>query len=96
MTIANRAISDGELLRLRRWNTPDLQRLGADHRFGLGLVTNLEETKDFMPQMGTMAGVGGNTGDRARQCEHKQPNAWTVIAAMWLAYLGQIVVVQDL
>lgn len=100
MTIANRAISDGELLRLRRWNTPTIYN-GWEQITALDSaapVTNLEETKDFMPQMGTMAGWAVTLVIEPSNAEHKSnQNAWTDYRSYVASLPGpKIVVVQDL
>jgi len=56
--MSNNKISYSELLKLKRWNTPTIYN-------GWEAITkhdrtrghfNLEETKDFMPEMGPMVG----------------------------------------
>ena len=55
---AGAKLSHSELLQLKRWNTPTIYN-GWEQITTLDAaapVTNLEETKDFMPQMGPMVG----------------------------------------
>ena len=90
-----------ELLQLKRWNTPTIYNGWeqiTEHDPSRDAV-NLEETQDFMPQMGPMVGYAvtcvvepGNQGHVANN-----PNAW----AEYRAYVGslpgpKIVVMQDL
>jgi 4-hydroxy-4-methyl-2-oxoglutarate aldolase len=58
MLVEQRTLSHQDLLMLKRWNTPTIyngweqiteQDIARD-------AFNLEETKDFMPQMGPMVG----------------------------------------
>ena len=62
-------LSHSDLLRLKRWNTPTIYN-------GWEQITrrdpprdafNLEETRDFMPQMGPMVGYAVTRRDRAEQ-----------------------------
>ena len=55
---APRSLSLSDLLQLKRWNTPTIyngweQITKQDH---CADAVNLEETRDFMPQMGPMVG----------------------------------------
>ena len=65
-----------ELLKLKRWNTPTIyngweQITRADvAREGI----NLEETRDFMPQMGPMVGYAVTVVIEPSQASHKQQN----------------------
>ena len=94
-------LEHAELLELKRWNTPTIyngweQITGCDPgKDGF----NLEETHDFMPQMGAMVGYAvtvviepGNAGHRQRN-----PDAWSRYREYIASVPGpKIVVVQDL
>ena len=98
---ARQRLSDAQLLQLRRWNTPTIYN-------GWEQITrhppgrdgfNIEETRDFMPQMGPMAGYAVTVVCRPSDPGHRQanPNAW----GQYRDYVGsfsgpKIVVVQDL
>ncbi len=90
-----------ELLKLKRWNTPTIcngwEQI-TKHNTGGNEAFNIEETTDFMPQMGPMVGYAvtvkiqpGNPVHRERQ------NAWEDYRAYVASMPGpKIVVVQDL
>lgn len=89
------------LLKLKRWNTPTIcngwEQI-TQHDTGKEAF-NLEETTDFMPQMGPMAGYAITVKIEPGNIAHKQKNAnvWNE----YLAYVAslpepKIVVVQDL
>ncbi len=94
-------LKHADLLELKRWNTPTIyngweQITGSDAgRDGF----NLEETIDFMPQMGAMAGYAvtvviepGNPGHR-----ENNPDAWSQYREYIASAPGpKIVIVQDL
>jgi regulator of RNase E activity RraA len=94
-------LSHAELLKLKRWNTPTVYN-------GWEQITekdtarecfNLEETKDFMPQMGPMIGYAVTVviepGNKAHKTEN--PNAWSEYRKYIASIPGpKIVVVQDL
>ena len=74
------ALSHAELLQLKRWNTPTIYngweqvtRHDAGHD-----AFNLEETRDFMPQMGPMVGYAVTVviepGNPRHRIDH--PDAW--------------------
>lgn len=94
-------LSHDELLQLKRWNTPTVyngweqmtQRNPGRDAF------NLEETRDFMPQMGPMVGYAVTCVIQPGCADHPRnnPSGWSE----YRAYLGsvpgpKIVVVQDL
>lgn len=93
-------LSDAEILELSRWNTPTIyngwEQITKRHRDRDGF--NLEETRDFMPQMGPMVGYAvtvvcepGNPAHRQRQ---DAPSAYRRYIA---GVPGpKIVIVQDL
>jgi 4-hydroxy-4-methyl-2-oxoglutarate aldolase len=94
-------LSHAELLELKRWNTPtiyngweQITRHDAAHE-----GVNLEEVRDFMPQMGPMAGYAVTVVFEPGNPQHarENPRAWSD----YRAYVGslpgpKIVVVQDL
>ena len=89
------------LLQLKRWNTPtiyngweQITRLDA-----AATVTNLDETCDFMPQMGAMVGYAVTLVIEPSKQEHKtnNPAAWSEYRNYIAGQPGpKIVVVQDL
>ncbi len=88
-----------ELLKLKRWNTPTIyngweQITNADvAKDGI----NLEETHDFMPQMGPMVGYAVTLVIEPSQAKHKQlSSAWEKYREYVAGQPGpKIVVVQD-
>jgi regulator of RNase E activity RraA len=100
MNTPNR-LSQGDLLELRRWNTPTIfngwEQITKHNITREGI--NLEETVDFMPQMGPMVGYAVTVVFEPGNPEHpkRNPDAWS----QYRAYIGsipgpKIVVVQDL
>lgn len=92
-------LSHSTLLQLRRWNTPtiyngweQITQLDAAAR-----VTNLEETCDFMPQMGAMVGYAVTLVIEPSCGDHKSvANAWSDYRRYIASQPGpKIVVVQD-
>ena len=94
-------ITHADMLRLKRWNTPTLYN-GWEQITRRDIATdgfNLEETRDFMPQMGPMIGRAVTVVIEPSNPAHTQ-NA----AVAWRAYREylasvpgpKIVVVQDL
>ncbi|HOX37845.1 MAG TPA: RraA family protein [Candidatus Brocadiia bacterium] len=96
-----RILSHAELLRLKRWNTPTIYNgweqitkrdSGAD-------AFNLEETRDFMPQMGTMVGYAVTVLIEPSNPEHPKrlPDAWSEYRRYVAGVPGpKIVVIRDL
>ena len=92
-------LSHAELLHLKRWNTPTIYN-------GWEQITahdaahdafNLEETKDFMPQMGPMIGYATTLIVELSNKTHKNSKAWEDYRAYLASVPGQkIAVVQDL
>ena len=94
-------LSHSEILQLKRWNTPTIYNgweqitrhdPGAD-------AFNLEETHDFMPQMGPMVGYAVTVVVEPSNKAHREanPNAWTEYRKYLATVPGpKIVVVQDL
>jgi 4-hydroxy-4-methyl-2-oxoglutarate aldolase len=92
----------GRLLKMKRWNTPTIyngwEQVTAreDHVTGL---FNLEETRDFMPQMGPMIGYAVTVviqpGNKKEALS--RPNAWQEYRKYLAGVPGpKIVVIQDL
>jgi regulator of RNase E activity RraA len=88
-----------ELLELKRWNTPTIyngweqvtRRNQAEDAF------NLEETRDFMPQMGPMVGYAVTLVFEPSNPAHRKPEAWSAYRRYVARSPGpKIVVVQDL
>jgi len=88
------------LLQLKRWNTPTIyngwEQITSRDRTRDGI--NLEETRDFMPQMGPMVGYAVTLLIEPSNPRHKQRPA---AAEEYLQYVAEapgpkIVVVQDL
>ncbi len=96
-----RRLSHGDLLQLKRWNTPTIyngweqvtkRNPGAD-------AFNLEETRDFMPQMGPMVGYAVTVVIEPSNAVHRKanPDAFTEYLRYVASVPGpKIVVVQDL
>tara|TARA_Y100001972_G_C7659417_1_gene332350 strand:+ start:1810 stop:2556 length:747 start_codon:yes stop_codon:yes gene_type:complete len=89
-----------ELLKLKRWNTPTIyngweQITQHDRTKG---HFNLEETRDFMPQMGPMVGYAVTVICEPSNSRHKEnKNAWSEYRAYVSSIPSpKIVVVQDL
>lgn len=89
------------LLQLKRWNTPTIyngwEQITAHNHAAVGI--NLEETTDFMPQMGPMVGYAVTVVIEPHNVAHK--NANSNATAEYRAYVAslpgpKIVVVQDL
>lgn len=101
MKPAEPVLTHGELLQLKRWNTPTIYN-GWEQITRLNPARdafNLDETKDFMPQMGPMVGYAVTLVIQPGEVRHKKNAAerW----ARYRAYVGEmpgpkIVVVQDL
>ena len=96
-----RPLTHADLLQLKRWNTPTIYN-------GWEQVTrrnpgsdgfNLEETSDFMPQMGPMVGYAVTLVIAPGNSEHRQanPHGWQEYRHYVASVPGpKIVVVQDL
>lgn len=95
------ALSHADMLELKRWNTPtvyngweQLTRQDAAHG-----GFNLEEVRDFMPQMGPMAGRAVTVQFEPGNPQHpkRNPQAWSEYRRYVASIPGpKIVVVQDL
>ena len=100
MSSTNR-LSHADLLELKRWNTPTIfngwEQI-TDHDISCEGV-NLEETRDFMPQMGIMVGFAVTVIIQPGNQKHRQenPNAWSEYRKYVASIPGpKIVVVRDL
>jgi len=94
-------LSHGQLLELKRWNTPTIyngwEQITRRDRTCDGF--NLEETRDFMPQMGVMVGYAVTVVIEPSNSEHpkKHPGGWSEYRRYVASRPGpKIVVVQDL
>lgn len=101
MAHENRELSDGELLQLKRWNTPTIYN-GWEQITKRDVTKdgiNLEETRDFMPQMGPMIGYAVTLAIEPGNPQHRKANAnaWSEYRR-YVASVGgpKIVAVQDL
>jgi regulator of RNase E activity RraA len=90
-----------DLLQLKRWNTPTIyngwEQITRRDRARDGI--NLEETRDFMPQMGPMVGYAVTVVVEPSNPSHRtaQPRAWAEYRSYVAAQPGpKIVVLQDL
>ncbi len=95
------SLSHSDILQLKRWNTPTIYN-------GWEQITrcdpaadgfNLEEVRDFMPQMGPMVGYAVTVVIEPSRPEHRKtnPNAWSEYRRYIASIPGpKIVVVQDL
>lgn len=96
-----RVLEHGELLELKRWNTPTIYN-GWEQitkRDAAADAFNIEETRDFMPQMGPMIGYAVTVVCEPSSPRHRQeqPNAWSEYRHYVASVPGpKIAVVQDL
>ena len=101
MNNPSRPLSDGEIHELKRWNTPTIYNGWEQitrHDPGRDGV-NLEPVRDYMPQMGPMAGYAVTVVCQPGNPKHKQknPRAWSEYRRYLASLPGpKIVVVQDL
>ena len=94
-------LSHADLLQLKRWNTPTIYNgwEQVTRRDIAAEAFNLEETRDFMPQMGPMVGFAITVVFQPSKKEHREanPNAWSEYRSYVASVQGpKIVVVQDL
>ena len=99
--MAEPILSHAELLQLKRWNTPTIcngwERITRRNPGAEGF--NLEETHDFMPEMGPMVGYAVTVVIEPRNRIHPQnnPEGWSEYRRFVAEAPGpKIVVVQDL
>ena len=94
-------LSHAELLQLKRWNTPTIYN-GWEQITGRDPATdgvNLEETRDFMPQMGPMVGYAVTVVIEPSNKTHRDsnPDAWDEYRRYVASIPGpKIVCIQDL
>ncbi|MCJ8331536.1 MAG: RraA family protein [Lentisphaeria bacterium] len=94
-------MNHSEMLELKRWNTPTIYNGWEQitkHSIAKDGI-NLEETCDFMPQMGPMVGYAVTVKIEPSNPDHPKnnPNAWSEYRAYVASVQGPvIVVVQDL
>ena len=94
-------LSHGELLQLKRWNTPTIYNGWEQitkHNSGADAF-NLEEVRDFMPQMGPMVGYAVTVVCEPSNLAHKKTGVkqWSDYRRYIAGVPGpKIVVVQDL
>ena len=97
---SQRTLTHSDLLQLKRWNTPTIYN-GWEQitkRDPAAAAFNLEETRDFMPQMGPMVGYAVTVVIEPSNSKHaRRSSAWSD----YRRYVGEtpgpkIVVVQDL
>ncbi|MGQ9620574.1 MAG: RraA family protein, partial [Bacteroidales bacterium] len=101
MNAFNPPLTHGEILRLKRWNTPTIYN-GWEQVTKYNYAAdafNLEDVKDFMPQMGPMVGYAITVVVEPSNIEHKKQagKLWTEYRE-YISSLNapKIVVVQDL
>ena len=94
-------LTHADLLQLKRWNTPTLyngwEQITRRNAAGEGF--NLEEVRDFMPQMGPMVGYAVTVVIEPSNPQHRQarPAGWSEYRRYVASVPGpKIVVVQDL
>jgi 4-hydroxy-4-methyl-2-oxoglutarate aldolase len=96
-----RPLSDGELHELKRWNTPTIYNGWEQitrHNCACDAF-NLEEVRDFMPQMGPMAGYAVTVVFEPSNPQHPKTHAdaWVEYRRYVASVPGpKVVVVQDL
>lgn len=93
-------LSHSELLKLKRWNTPTVYNgWEAITKHDITKGFNSEETRDYMPQMGPMAGYAVTVQIEPGNPAHAKnnPTAWSEYRQYVAGVPGpKIVVVQDL
>ena len=97
----SRPLPHSVLLELKRWNTPTVYNgwEQVTRHNAAADAFNLEETRDFMPQMGPMVGYAITVVCEPSNGAHKRtnPGAWTDYRRYVASLPGpKIVVVQDL
>ncbi len=93
-------LSYAELLQLKRWNTPSVYNgWEAFTKHDRRTCWNLEETRDFMPQMGPMVGYAVTVVIEPSNPDHPKnnPAAWSEYREYVASVAGpKIIVIQDL
>ena len=84
-------LSHTQLLQLKRWNTPTIyngwEQITSRDNAHDGF--NLEETHDFMPQMGPMVGYAVTVCDRTVAAEaQRSPALWRRLQGICSKYAG--------
>lgn len=97
----DRILTHADLLQLKRWNTPTIYNGWEQitRRDPAADAFNLEETRDFMPQMGPMVGYAVTVVIEPSNPAHRTANAdaWSEYRHYVASVPGpKIVVVQDL
>ena len=94
-------LSDADLLKLGRWNTPTIyngwEQITRSDPTRVGI--NMEETRDFMPAMGPMVGYAVTYVIEPSNADHPKhhPDAWSEYRRYVATLPGpKVVVVQDL
>ncbi|MGB0387178.1 MAG: RraA family protein [Ardenticatenaceae bacterium] len=100
MNTNERTLTHSQLLQLKRWNTPTIYNGWEQitrHDYAHECF-NMEETRDFMPQMGPMVGYAVTVVIEPGNPEHKQNASANVEYIRYVASIPgpKIVVVQDL
>ena len=100
MAQPNRILSHGDLLQLKRWNTPTIYNGWEQitRRDRTNEAINLEEPRDFMPQMGPMVGYAVTLVIEPSNPAHPKANAnaWSEYRRYIASVPGpKIVVVED-
>ncbi len=98
--MADRQLSHSDLLQLKRWNTPTIYN-GWEQITSKDIARecfNIEETRDFMPQMGPMVGYAVTVVIEPSNPKHKENTAANLDYIRYVASIPgpKIVVVQDL
>lgn len=94
-------LTHSQLLQMKRWNTPTIYN-GWEQITDLdaaAAVCNIDETRDFMPQMGPMVGYAVTVVIEPSQGKHKadHPTGWSDYRNYIASGAGpKIVVVQDM
>jgi 4-hydroxy-4-methyl-2-oxoglutarate aldolase len=101
MSSSSAPLPHSDLLQLKRWNTPTIYNgwEQVTRRDRTKDAFNLEETRDFMPQMGPMVGYAVTVVIEPGNPEHRDanPDGWTEYRRYVAGVPGpKIVVVQDL
>lgn len=101
MPDSSRPLTHADLLQLKRWNTPTIYNGWeqiTNHNSGADAF-NIEETRDFMPQMGPMVGYAVTLVIEPSNAAHRQtnPSAGEELRRYIASIPGpKIVVAQDL
>jgi len=99
MSTTNPILAHSELLQLKRWNTPTIyngwEQITKHNAAADGF--NLEEVRDFMPQMGVMVGYAVTVVCEPSNRNHKDNKAaWMDYYRYVAGQPGPKIVVQDL